>query len=223
MHYTMGGIETDIWGKTRIDGVYAAGETACVSVHGANRLGGNSLLETIVFGSRSAQHAVDYVKANGAAKPSAQTLKAEQDRIGDMLGRQEGERAPQIRKRLNATMSENAFIFRNEAQLRKACEDVKEVREAIKHVTVMDKSKTFNTDLVGTLETEFLIEAAQRVVHGALARTESRGAQARTDYPERDDEQWLVHTLVWRTDDDPRLDYSRKVTFTKWQPEVRKY
>ena len=223
MHYTMGGIETDIWGKTRIDGVYAAGETACVSVHGANRLGGNSLLETIVYGSRAAQHAVDYVKSNGAAKPSERTLKAEQERIDEMLARQEGERAPQIRKRLNATMSENAFIFRDEAQLRKACDDVKEVREAIKHVTVMDKSKTFNTDLVGTMETEFLIEAAQCVVHGALARTESRGAQARTDYPKRDDEKWLVHTLVWRTDGDPRLDYSRKVVFTKWQPEVRKY
>ncbi|MBV9736965.1 MAG: FAD-binding protein [Candidatus Eremiobacteraeota bacterium] len=223
MHYTMGGIETDIWGKTRIDGVYAAGETACVSVHGANRLGGNSLLETIVYGSRAAQHAVDYVKSNGAAKPSERTLKAEQERIDEVLARQEGERAPQIRKRLNATMSENAFIFRDEAQLRKACDDVKEVREAIKHVTVMDKSKTFNTDLVGTMETEFLIEAAQCVVHGALARTESRGAQARTDYPKRDDEKWLVHTLVWRTDGDPRLDYSRKVVFTKWQPEVRKY
>ena len=223
MHYTMGGIETDMWGKTRIAGVYAAGETACVSVHGANRLGGNSLLETIVFGSRAAQHATDYIKGNGKVEPSERTLKAEQDRIDEMLARQNGERAPQIRKRLNATMSENAFIFRNEAQLRKACDDVREVREAVKHVSVMDKSKTFNTDLVGTLETEFLIEAAQCVTHGALARTESRGAQARTDYPERDDEHWLVHTLAWRTDGDPRLDYSRKVTFTKWPPEVRTY
>ncbi|MBV8726795.1 MAG: FAD-binding protein [Candidatus Eremiobacteraeota bacterium] len=223
MHYTMGGIETDIWGHTRIPGVYAAGETACVSVHGANRLGGNSLLETIVFGSRSAQHAVEHVRHNSVVKPSERTLKAEQERISAILARQNGERAPQIRKRLNATMSENAFIFRNEAQLKQACDDVREVREAIKSVTVMDKSKTFNTDLVGTLETEFLIEAAQCVVHGALARTESRGAQARTDYPERDDSKWLVHTLVWRTDGDPRLDYSRKVTFTKWQPEVRSY
>lgn len=223
MHYTMGGIETDIWGATRIPGVYAAGETACVSVHGANRLGGNSLLETIVFGARAARHATDYVKKNGAAKPSDRTLKSEQARVHEMLARQNGERAPQIRKRMNATMSENAFIFRNEGQLRKACDDLREVREAIKAVTVMDKSKTFNTDLVGTFETEFLIEAAQCVTYGALARTESRGAQARTDYPERDDANWLVHTLVWRTDGDPRLDFSRKVTFTKWQPEVRSY
>lgn len=223
MHYTMGGIETDIWGATRIPGVYAAGEAACVSVHGANRLGGNSLLETIVYGTRAARHAIDYIKKDGAVKPSARTLKAEQDRIGEMLGRQTGERAPQIRQRMNATMSENAFIFRDEAGLLKACEDLREIREAIKHVTVMDKSKTFNTDLVGTLEVEFLIEAAQCVAYGALGRTESRGAQARTDYPERDDRKWLVHTLVWKTDGDPRLDYSRKVTFTKWQPEVRSY
>jgi len=223
MHYTMGGIETDMWGKTRIPGVYAAGETACVSVHGANRLGGNSLLETIVFGARAARDATEYAKKNPGIKSSGRTLKAEQDRVSEMLARTSGERAPQIRKRVNATMSENAFIFRDDAQLRKACEDLREAREAIKHVTVMDKSKTFNTDLVGTFETEFLIEAAQCVTHGALARTESRGAQARTDYPERDDNKWLVHTLAWKTDGDPRLDYSRKVTFTKWQPEVRSY
>jgi succinate dehydrogenase/fumarate reductase flavoprotein subunit len=223
MHYAMGGIETDKFGATRIPGVYAAGETACVSVHGANRLGGNSLLETIVFGARSARHAIDYIKTSGEAKPSEKTLKAEQDRINEILSRQTGERAPQIRKRMNATMSENVFIFRNQKQLEKACEDLREVREAIKSVTVMDKSKTFNTDLVGTLETEFLIDAAQTIAHGALARDESRGAQARTDFPDRNDDKWLVHTLAFKTDGDPRLDHSRKVTFTKWQPEVRSY
>ena len=223
MHYAMGGIETDKFGATRIPGVYAAGETACVSVHGANRLGGNSLLETIVFGARSARHAIDYIKDSGEAKPSEKTLRAEQDRINQILSRQTGERAPQIRKRMNATMSENVFIFRNQKQLEKACEDLREVRDAIKSVTVMDKSKTFNTDLVGTLETEFMIDAAQTVAHGALARDESRGAQARTDFPDRNDEKWLVHTLAFKTDGDPRLDHSRKVTFTKWQPEVRSY
>ncbi len=223
MHYTMGGIETDKWGATRIPGVYAAGETACVSVHGANRLGGNSLLETIVFGSRSAQHAIDYIKGNGSVRPSERTLRAEQDRIDAILSRTSGERAPQIRKRMNATMSEHVFIFRNAKQLETACADLSEVREAIKSVTVMDKSKTFNTDLVGTLETEFLIEAAQTIAHGALKREESRGAQARTDFPERNDEKWLVHTLAFKTDAGPRLDHSRKVTFTKWEPQVRSY
>ncbi|MFN2528922.1 MAG: FAD-dependent oxidoreductase [Candidatus Baltobacteraceae bacterium] len=223
MHYAMGGIETDKFGATRIPGVYAAGEAACVSVHGANRLGGNSLLETIVFGARSAAHAMDYIKSNGEVRSSERTLKDEQDRINALLSRTSGERAPQIRKRMNATMSENVFIFRNQKQLEKACEDLREVREAIKNVVVMDKSKTFNTDLVGTLETEFMIEAAQTIAHGALHRDESRGAQARTDFPERNDEKWLKHTLAFKTDGDPRLDYSRAVTFTKWQPEVRSY
>ncbi|MDQ2918555.1 MAG: FAD-binding protein, partial [Verrucomicrobiota bacterium] len=223
MHYAMGGIETDKFGATRIPGVYAAGEAACVSVHGANRLGGNSLLETIVFGARSARHAVDYVKSQGEVRPSERTLKSEQDRINAILTRTNGERAPQIRKRMNATMSENVFIFRDAQKLSKACEDLREVREAIKNVVVMDKSKTFNTDLVGTMETEFMIEAAQTIAHAALARDESRGAQARTDFPERNDEKWLKHTLAYKTDGDPKLDYSRAVTFTKWQPEVRSY
>ncbi|PZR56637.1 MAG: succinate dehydrogenase/fumarate reductase flavoprotein subunit [Candidatus Meridianibacter frigidus] len=223
MHYAMGGIETDKNGATRIPGVYAAGETACVSVHGANRLGGNSLLETIVFGARSARHAIDHIKSNGQVRPSEKTLKSEQDRMSEMLGRSRGERAPQIRKRMNATMSKNCFIFREKTQLQQAIDDLRETREAMKSVVVMDKSKTFNTDLVGTLETQFLIDAAQCVATGALSRTESRGAQARTDYPERDDTNWLVHSLAWYTDSAPRMDYSRKVTFTKWQPEVRSY
>ncbi len=223
MHYQMGGIETDKYGATQFPGVYAAGETACVSVHGANRLGGNSLLETIVFGHRSAEHAMNYIKSNGSVRPSERTLAREQDRVNAILTREKGERAPQIRKRMNETMSANCFIFREEKGLRQACKDLAEVREAIKTVTVMDKSKTFNTDLIGTLETEFMIDAAQTIAHGALARDESRGAQARTDYPERNDDKWLVHTRAFKTDGDPRLDYSRKVTFTKWEPQVRSY
>ncbi|MBV8246535.1 MAG: FAD-dependent oxidoreductase [Candidatus Eremiobacteraeota bacterium] len=223
MHYTMGGIETDKFGATRVPGVYAAGETACVSVHGANRLGGNSLLETIVFGARSARHAIDYIKKAGDVKPSERTLRAERERIDGLLSKTTGIRAPQLRKAMNATMSENCFIFRNEAQLRKAAEELQSVREQFKDVYVMDKSRTFNTDLIGTLETDFLIDAAQCVANGALHRTESRGAQARTDYPDRDDDKWLVHTLAWKDGNKPRLDYSRKVTFTKWQPTARTY
>lgn len=224
MHYTMGGIETDKWGATRVPGIYAAGETACVSVHGANRLGGNSLLETIVFGARSAQHACDYIKQVGEVRPSERTLREQSDRVAELLSRTEGTRAPQLRAAMNQTMSDNVFIFRNEAQLQKAVADLREVRHAFdRGVYVMDKSKTFNTDLVGTMETDFLIESAICVANGALARKESRGAQARTDYPERDDENWMKHTLAWKTDGDPRLDYSRAVTITKWDPQVRSY
>jgi succinate dehydrogenase / fumarate reductase flavoprotein subunit len=225
MHYTMGGIETNIWGATRIPGVYAAGEAACPSVHGANRLGGNSLLETIVFGARSAQHACDYIKNVESVKPSEKTLQRERDRVKNWLNKPKGTRAPQLRAAMNKIMSDNVFIFRNEEQLQKAVDELLAVRrEFDEGVYVMDKSSTFNTDLVNTMETDYLIDAAMCVANGALHRHESRGAQARTDFPERDDENWLKHTLAWRRDgENPTLDYSRKATITKWQPQVRTY
>ena len=224
-HYTMGGIETDKWGATRVPGVYAAGECACVSVHGANRLGGNSLLETIVFGARSAKHALEYIKGSGAVKASEKTLQQERDRLGLLLSRSGGTRAPQLRRAMNETMSANTFIFRDAQGLSKAVDDLMQVRrEFDSGAFVMDKSATFNTDLVGALETDFLIDASLALATGALARTESRGAQARTDYPERDDANWLKHTLAWREPDGPpRLDYSRKVTITEFDPQVRTY
>jgi succinate dehydrogenase / fumarate reductase flavoprotein subunit len=224
-HYTMGGIETDKWGATRVPGVYAAGECACVSVHGANRLGGNSLLETIVFGSRSAKHAIDYIKKIGDVVPSDKTLRAEQERVRALLARTGGTRAPKLRHAMNETMSANTFIFRDEQGLSKAVQDLDRVRKEFdSNVYVMDKSKTFNTDLVSAFETDFLIDVAQALAKGALERKESRGAQARTDFPERDDANWMKHTLAWRqADGSPRLDYSRGVTITKFQPEVRSY
>jgi succinate dehydrogenase / fumarate reductase, flavoprotein subunit len=224
-HYTMGGIETDKWGATRVPGVYAAGECACVSVHGANRLGGNSLLETIVFGARSAKHAVEYIKKIGDVTPSDKTLRAEQDRVRELLARPGGTRAPKLRHAMNETMSENTFIFRDEKGLAKAVQDLDRVRKDFDaNVYVMDKSKTFNTDLVSTFETDFLIDTSYALAKCALERKESRGAQARTDYPERDDANWMKHTLAFRQGDgSPRLDYSRGVTITKFQPEVRSY
>ncbi|HET9028729.1 MAG TPA: FAD-binding protein, partial [Candidatus Aquilonibacter sp.] len=224
-HYTMGGIETDKWGATRVPGVYAAGECACVSVHGANRLGGNSLLETIVFGARAASHAVDYIKQAGNVRPSERTLKQEQDRINGLMGKNEGTRAPKLRHAMNETMSKNTFIFRDQSGLSEAVAEMDRVRKEFDaNCYVMDKSSTFNTDLVNTLETDFLIDAAYALAKGALHRTESRGAQSRTDFPERDDEKWLVHTLAFReSDGSPRMDYSRKVQIDKFQPQVRTY
>ena len=224
-HYTMGGIETNLHGATRIPGVYAAGETACVSVHGANRLGGNSLLDTIVFGARSAAHACDYIKTIGDVRPSEKTLKQEQDRVANLLSRTSGTRAPQLRTKMQQTMSENTFIFRNEEQLAKAVKDLVAIRQEFDAgVYVMDKSKTFNTDLVGAFETDFLIDASLALAAGAVARKESRGAQARTDYPERDDANWMKHTLAWRVEGQaPRLDYSRAAKITKYDPQVRTY
>ena len=225
MHYTMGGVETDKFGATRIPGVYAAGEVACVSVHGANRLGGNSLLETIVFGARSAKHAAEYIKKGGDAKPSERTLQSEKDRIAGILARSGGERHSHVRKALNEAMSDHAFIFRDEKTLTEGAEALRRVRQAATAMTVQDKSKTFNTDLVGLLETEFLVDISQPMMFGALNRKESRGAQARTDFPDRDDENWMKHTLMhYRgATNDPEPDYSRKVVITKWQPAVRTY
>lgn len=224
-HYTMGGIETDKWGATRIPGVYAAGECACVSVHGANRLGGNSLLETIVFGARSAGHALEYIKGVASVKPSQATLDAQRERIDQLRARTSGTRAPALRRAMNETMSANTFIFRDEKGLSAAVADLTAIRRQFDaDAYVMDKSSTFNTDLVGALETDFLIDASLALATGGLSRTESRGAQSRTDYPERDDANWLKHTLAWRQPDGPpRLDYSRAVTITEFDPQVRTY
>jgi succinate dehydrogenase / fumarate reductase flavoprotein subunit len=223
MHYAMGGIACDKDGATAIPGVYAAGECSCVSVHGANRLGGNSLLETIVFGSRAAKHAATYTKSVGEVRPSERTLQAEKDRLAELKSRTSGERHAQVRKRLNDAMSDHVFIFRDEAGLTQAVDKLREVRDAAKSMRVMDKSSTFNTDLINTLETQFLVDIADPIAHGALLRTESRGAQSRTDFPDRDDVNWLKHTLMYKTDGDPRPDFSRQVTITKFQPEVRTY
>jgi succinate dehydrogenase / fumarate reductase flavoprotein subunit len=226
MHYAMGGIATDKFGATTVPGVYAAGEVACVSVHGANRLGGNSLLETIVFGARSAKHAVNYIKSVGSVRQSEKTLKSEKDRIAGILARNgTGVRHTEVRKNMNAAMSDNVFIFRDKTGLTTATDRLREVRQAAQTMTVMDKSKTFNTDLVGLLETEFLVDVAMPIALGALNRDESRGAQARTDFPDRNDDKWLVHSLMHYkgSNADPEPDYTRKVTFTKYKPEVRSY
>jgi succinate dehydrogenase / fumarate reductase flavoprotein subunit len=225
MHYAMGGIETDKWGATRVPGVYAAGECACVSVHGANRLGGNSLLETIVFGARSAQHAAEYVKSVGDVKPGERTLASEKERIAGILARTGGVRHTEVRKAINDAMSDHAFIFRDDAELRTGMNELRTAREMASTMTVSDKSKTFNTDLVGLLETEFLTDIAAPIMLGALNREESRGAQARTDFPDRDDEKWMKHTLMryQGQTSDPVADYSRDVVITKWQPMVRSY
>jgi succinate dehydrogenase / fumarate reductase flavoprotein subunit len=175
------------------------------------------------LGARSARHAIGYIKDVGSVRQSERTLRSERERIDGILARSGGERHAHVRKKMNNVMSENVFIFRNEKELQKAVSELSEVREAAKTMTVMDKSKTFNTDLIGLLETEFLVDISQTIALGALNRTESRGAQARTDFPDRDDEKWLVHTRMTYTGADPTPDYERKVTFTKYKPEVRSY
>jgi succinate dehydrogenase / fumarate reductase flavoprotein subunit len=222
-HYHMGGVETDVWGQTTLEGLYAAGEVACVSVHGANRLGGNALMETITFGKRAGRHAADWALAHTTVEvPTSVETDAERE-LQELLDRTEGERPWSIRDELAVTMHENFGVFRREEQMLRQGEIVQSLRERFDRVVVEDKGTLFNTDLTQALELGFLLDLAECMVVCGLARRESRGAHARPhDYPDRDDESFLKHTLVTWEDGRPRLDW-RPVTITKWQPEERKY
>jgi succinate dehydrogenase / fumarate reductase flavoprotein subunit len=225
-HYHMGGIDTDMWGRTIMPGLYAAGECACVSVHGANRLGGNSLLETVVFGRRSGAAAAQDVRSNGAhAVFSPSAVRVAERRIRQLLYNFDGVRPHVLRDTLAETMYENAGIFRSAEKLERCAADVADLRERYNGglgVVIQDKSRTFNSDLIGALELGSMLEMADCLVTGAVARTESRGAHSRLDYPERDDEQWLKHTLTSYADGAVALGY-KPVTITEHQPAVRSY
>jgi succinate dehydrogenase / fumarate reductase flavoprotein subunit len=222
-HYHMGGIDTDVWGRTSLDGLYAAGEVACISVHGANRLGGNALMETITFGRRSGLDAADRafrfddpVVSDGAMADADKELK-------ELLGRKDGERPWKIREELASTMHENFGVFRREDQMEKQGEIVAGLRDRYEKVVVDDKGEVFNNDLTQALELGFLLELADCMVVSGMARKESRGAHARPyDFPDRDDEGFLRHTVVGWKDGRPDLDW-KPVTITKWQPAVRTY
>ena len=222
-HYHMGGVDTDVWGRTSLEGLYAAGEAACVSVHGANRLGGNALMETITYGKRVGAEAATWAMSHTtvAVPPSLET-DAERE-LKTLLDRTDGERPWSIRDELAETMHENFGVFRREDQMLKQGEIVRGLRERYERVVVDDKGEIFNSDLTQALELGFLLDLADCMVLSGLARKESRGAHARPhDYPDRDDENYLRHTLVTWDDGEPSLDW-KPVTMTKWQPQVRTY
>lgn len=222
-HYVMGGIKTDVNGETPVKGLYAAGETACVSVHGGNRLGANSLLDTLVFGQRSGRHAAQQAQNVGKTTPSAAQLDDEERRIQEIVGRDRtGRRVSEIKAELGATMDKYAAVFRDEEGLKSALEVVRRLKEEAVAVAVDDKGTVFNQDVLGALELQFMIDNAECIVVSALERKESRGAQFRTDFPDRNDEEWLKHINVTANGDDPEISYS-EVTLTKWEPEERKY
>jgi succinate dehydrogenase / fumarate reductase flavoprotein subunit len=222
-HYHMGGVDTDVWGRTSLEGLYAAGEVACVSVHGANRLGGNALMETITYGKRAGRHAAEWSLANTTVTVPAGVESDAERELSELLDRTEGERPWSIREELAQTMHENFGVFRREDEMRKQGQVVERLRERYEHVVVDDKGSVFNNDLTQALELGFMLELAQSMVVAGLARKESRGAHARPyDYPARDDENYLRHTLVTWEDGEPSLDW-RPVTITKWQPQERKY
>ncbi|WP_447975222.1 FAD-binding protein [Nitrospira sp. Kam-Ns4a] len=216
-HYQMGGVRANQWGETELPGLYAAGECACVSVHGANRLGGNSLLETIVFGRRAGQRAAQYAAGVPPRTPPESVLRDEEARLKRLLSNTGRERPWQVREELGQVMSQNLGIFRTQKSLQDANEKVRELKARAAHVYLQDRGRIFNTELIQALELASLLDVAETIVAGALAREESRGAHYRSDFPDRDDAAWLRHTLAHRTPEGPRLSYA-PVTVTRWPP-----
>ena len=224
MHYQMGGVKTDVDGQTQIPGLYAAGEAACVSVHGGNRLGANSLLDTLVFGRRSGEHAAETAKT----KPHSETISdadADADRrnIQRLLDNDsDGEMFGAIRREMGDAMNQHLAVFREQNGMESALQDLRGLRERYNRVAVTDKGKTFNTNLLFTLELGFMLDCAEAVALSAIERKESRGAHTRIDAPDRDDDNWLRHILVRHTDDGPQVDYM-PVVITDWEPQTRSY
>ncbi len=226
VHYMMGGIDTDIDAATPLKGLYAAGECACVSINGANRLGSNSLGELLVFGARAGRHAVNLIKSGGMDINEAAVQKQAGDtvaRIEELYSKEGAEQIAVLRNELNHTMEEGCGIYRTGETIQASCNKVGEVRERFKNISLRDKSKVFNTDLTQALELHAMIECAQTVAHSALLRTESRGAHQRLDHEKRDDEKFLKHSMAIRNGDDaPKIEY-KDVIITKSPPAERVY
>ena len=223
-HYTMGGVKTDTEGRTNVPGLYAAGEVACVSVHGGNRLGANSLLDTLIFGRRSGVDAADRAKGREQTHVPHTALNEEEARIAEIVGRENGSgrRVSEIRRELGDTMDRHVAVFRDAEGLNTALETVKRLEEEWKSCYIDDKGSVFNQDILGAVELGYMLDCAEATCVGAIHRTESRGAQFRTDFPERNDEEWLKHIDLTRADDGPEISYS-DVTITQWEPQERTY
>ncbi|HZV79642.1 MAG TPA: FAD-binding protein [Candidatus Binatus sp.] len=227
MHYIMGGIKTDSDARTPIPGLYAAGEVACVSVHGGNRLGANSLLDTLVFGRRGGKSSAAYVKTVTSLPSDAageQFLASEQERVQALMDRPTtGETHAKLRLELGILMDEKVGVYRDEAGLQRALAAVHDLQERYETVAVRDKGRIYNQALTFALELGYMLDCAEATILGALDRKESRGAQSRTDYPQRDDANWLKHILITKRDGQaPAISYL-PVTITKWPPQERKY
>jgi len=220
----MGGIHTDINGATSVQGIWAAGEAACVSLHGANRLGTNSTAECLVFGKIAGAEAAKYVvgKEGTTTVPESDVAKQRAFIFLDLLKREGKETVYQIRVELQKNIDENMGIFRTGEQMQKGLDKIRELKDRYQKISVRDKSRVYNTDLIFAVELGFMLDVAEVVVEGGLRREESRGGHARTDFKERDDVKWLKHTLAYWTPDGPRFD-SCPVTITTWKPVKRTY
>jgi succinate dehydrogenase / fumarate reductase flavoprotein subunit len=220
----MGGVKTDVWGATSIPGLYAAGEVACVSVHGGNRLGANSLLDTLIFGRRSGEHAAERAAGMSMPTPSEAGLAAERRMIDEILGREHGgRRISEIKDELGTMMNEKCAVFRDHEGLTSAMETVQRLKEESRSAFIDDRGTVFNQDVLGAIELGYMLDCAETIVMGALERRESRGAQFRLDFPERNDDEWLKHiTISVNGGDAPKVDYA-PVTMTQWEPQERTY
>ena len=223
-HYSMGGIEADINGATSMRGVWAAGEVACCSLHGANRLGANSTTECIVWGGVTGEQIAEYIKSNPPLLDVPQEqVKAETERIyGDLLEKQGTENLYDIKRNLRELMDRCAGVYRTKDEMSAGLKDIRELKERFGKIYITDKGSVYNTNLINAMEVENLLDLAEMLVAAALAREESRGGHARYDFPDRDDEKWLKHTLVSYSPEGPKLSY-KPVTITKWKPVERKY
>ena len=223
-HYTMGGVKTDVEGRTTIPGLYAAGEVACVSVHGGNRLGANSLLDTLIFGKHSGVDAAKRAKATELRRPATSVLEDEQGQIDEIMGREKGSgrRVSEIKYDLGTTMDKYVAVFRDQEGIQTALEVVRRLKEEAKTAYVDDRGSIFNQDVLGAIELGYMLDNAELTCLGALERKESRGAQYRTDFPERNDDEWLKHIDLSRNGEGPEISYS-DVTMTQWEPQERTY
>jgi len=219
-HYCMGGIDTNVDGETSLPGLYAAGECACVSVHGANRLGGNSLLETIVFGARAGKRAAQQEGKEGPVpneRAFHERLKSFRSKVEELFDRRMEERCFRLRDELKTLMTSKVGIFRKESDLLFAKKMIKELKERLNRVGMKQRHLAFNYELVSYLELEAMVHIAEVIVEGALSRKESRGSHFRIDYPHRDDEHWLRHTVAYKTAEGPRMVY-KEVIITSFPP-----
>jgi succinate dehydrogenase / fumarate reductase flavoprotein subunit len=207
-----------------VEGLYAAGEVACVSVHGGNRLGANSLLDTLVFGRRAGEHAANRAASIPMPSVPAGRLGSEEAMIEGILARPAvaGRRTSEIKAELGETMNKHVAVYRDEEGLGTALQTVRRLREESAAAHIDDRGTVFNQDMLAAIELSYMLDCAEAIVVGALERRESRGAQFRTDFPERNDEQWLKHIDLTISEDGPEVSYS-EVTITQWQPEVRTY
>ncbi|MGB5052822.1 MAG: FAD-binding protein, partial [Nitrospirales bacterium] len=232
MHYQMGGIKTDTEGRcwgvqgqwAGVPGLFAAGETACVSLHGGNRLGANSLLDTVVFGRRAGTCAAEYAHTLPSPTIPDSAMDADKHLVADIVSRKgPGERAAALRLEMGTTMNRHVSVFREEEGMETALHHITQLKARWPDLTIQDKGQVFNTGLIAALELGFMLDCAEAIIVGALTRQESRGAHFRTDYLDRDDEHWLKHVLLYhRPDGPPHVDYL-PVRITQWQPQIRVY